>query len=706
MEVFIIYLLKAAALSSIFLLGYLLLLKNDTSFTFNRFFLLGGILLSFILPSLEFTRKVYVESTTTPLNFEALNIAPEVMSNSPAATDWWQISGIIYFAVMAMLLLRLFYRLINLCRLTASLKKVRQGKFIYCTSSEELQPFSFFNYIVYNPTLHSSEELEMILNHERTHSRQWHSMDVLLVNLLEIVLWFNPLNRWYKNNLIQNLEYLADKETAGKVASRKAYQKAILRTAVADFKPVLVNHFYQSFLKKRIIMLNKKSSPKPHFWKVSLVFPFIFAFLLVFNVKTEAQVLSDSADSSQVIPDLEISAVINKNSTNAHLKQVEKVFQKQNMDLSFDHLEFSEEGYLTRVSARFKKQDGTSGNINLNNSEGISPVEIYSNTHETGFRTVSNSFDPKKGFHNSGFSRLGTNPLYIIGDKKYKAEQLFGKYIQVEGEISVLSVKQAIEIYGKVARDGTVLIKNGKIISDFEGTLRKIDSDNKPVSRLFIHIEEGSAPAIIQLENNPDEEKPATKQEFKKGSGKIIPETEDIIAIQRNEDSKFRFQTAKPLVVIEGEIQARNFDLSDLEPNKIKHLNVLKGKAAIEKYGKKGENGVVEVDLKSNKEMSESKTSATTGHDKNGRVSYRVEKIQFQDNKHADKTIVKLISKDSSGPLVPLIVVGGEVKDEDFDVDSIDHNKIESINVLKGESAIEKYGEKAKAGVIEITTKE
>ncbi|WP_424494843.1 M56 family metallopeptidase [Salinimicrobium sp. GXAS 041] len=705
MESFLIYILKSAALSSIFLIGYLLLLKNDTSFSFNRYFLLGGIFSSFLLPGIKFTRKVYVERTAPILNFESLNSTAELISSPPVITDWWQIAEIIYFSIVALLLARLAYRFYNLYKLTSGLQKIKKNGFIYCISSAEIQPFSFFKYIVYNPHFHSPEELAMILKHERTHARQWHSIDVLFVNLLCILLWFNPLNKWYRNSLIQNLEYLADQETAAVAPSKKAYQKAILKASMGDLQPVLANQFYQSSLKKRILMLNKNSTQKPHFWKLSLVLPFIFLFLFAFNVKTEAQITTNDSISSPVVFETEISATINKNSTRAHLKEVEKIFKKQHIELSFDDLESSKEGFLIRVSASFKELSGASGNMSLNNSEGISPFEIYSNKQGTGFRTSSNSFDKKEDFHDSDFSKIGANPLYIIGDKKYTTKALSGKHLQVEGEMNILPGEEAIKLYGKAARDGVVVVKNGKIIPDFGQKLKQIDAKNKAVSRLFLQIEEGNAPALIQLQNDPEENKNSSKPKVRKARENIIPEAEDIIAIQENKNQNFHLQNARPLVVIEGEIQEEDFELDQLDPEKMKHLNVLKGENATKKYGKKAENGVLEVTLKSNEEMSKSQAAATAGSAKNGKVSYRIEKITFEDDKHTDKNIVKLITPDSSGPLDLLIVVDGEVKENDFNTDSIDHTNVESITVLKGDKAIKKYGEKAKKGVLEITLK-
>lgn len=119
MQEFIIYLLKSAGLLSPFYFGYYFLLKNDTNFGTNRFFLLAGIITSLLLPSLEITRTIEVETSGAaifPENFsaEVLN-APAVQ---PETIDWWQIAGIIYFVGLTFFLLKFFFELFFLLKLS------------------------------------------------------------------------------------------------------------------------------------------------------------------------------------------------------------------------------------------------------------------------------------------------------------------------------------------------------------------------------------------------------------------------------------------------------------------------------------------------------------------------------------------------------------------------------------------------------------
>lgn len=89
----------------------------------------------------------------------------------------------------------------------------------------------------------------MILQHEKIHATQWHSVDILMANLTTALLWFHPLSWLYKRSLAQNLEYIADRETVAISGAKKSYQQALLKVSIANLQPALTNPFYQSFIK-------------------------------------------------------------------------------------------------------------------------------------------------------------------------------------------------------------------------------------------------------------------------------------------------------------------------------------------------------------------------------------------------------------------------------------------------------------------------
>ncbi len=451
MEVFI-YLLKSAGILSLFFLVYYIVLRQNTLFTANRHFLIAGILVAAIFPSLEFTRVVYIDPPVLPaVNFTDVSIpASEMITSTPSSgVDFWSIVISLYVVGMAIMLLKLAIQVVSVLRFVRSYPSYKSNGYRYVEVDRAVSPFSFFNYIVYNPESHSQAELEMILKHEKVHVRQWHSFDILLANLNRSFQWLNPFAWLYKSSIEENLEYLADHKTISEVDSRKEYQLALIKASSPLVSPSITNPFYQSFIKKRIIMLNKSNSNKNNLWKLGLVLPALAFFLYSFNVtevvkynetepKTEIkaqpvkvkpilnsdiseeaakEIIEKSLDpvtttitSEKSTPEKpavtttfvevgnretsesktatfiqEVKVLITKNTTNEELEAIKKRMKK-------DHgLDMSYEvvrnssGEITNIAISYSG-NGTNGNYTVDDDRGIEDFYFYQNEDgETGF---------------------------------------------------------------------------------------------------------------------------------------------------------------------------------------------------------------------------------------------------------------------------------------------------------------------------------
>ncbi len=292
----LLYLLKSTALLSFFFLIYEFLLKRDTFFALNRLFLFSGILAAALLPIITFIETIVVEENIIPVNtladqslvthsfpFEAMLVE----STSIWSTiDYIQILVYLYVAGTIFFLIKLSLSLVKLRSiLNHRPTSYRKDGIRYIETDLKTNPFTFFKTVVFNPDLHRQEELEMILHHERTHARNWHSLDILLGQLLVVFHWFNPLVWLYSARIDQNLEFIADYKTTENQFPKKSYQLSLLRTAMPDHFSLPVNNFY-SFTKIRILMLNKNKSRSIHRLKVLLVLPFLVFFLTAFQTDT------------------------------------------------------------------------------------------------------------------------------------------------------------------------------------------------------------------------------------------------------------------------------------------------------------------------------------------------------------------------------------------------------------------------------------
>lgn len=336
METALEYLLRSAGVLSIFVLVYHFLLRRLTFFQANRWFLLVGIMASITFPLIEITQVVYVEQpvamyTYTPQQFATPMAMVHEQPAAPIETpfDYWQLLIFLYVAVVAFFLGKMAVELSSLYRLIASGEKVRNGKFVMVTLSRKLTPFSFFNYICFSNGEEHSAGLEVILDHEKVHARQWHSIDVLLSHLYRAVFWMNPLAWWLKKQIGENLEFIADAEAKTQTKSGISYERTLLSSAAFHLQPSLANNFFTPFIKKRIMMLQKEASARWNAYKYALILPVIVVFLYSFNVVTEVEYIEpETVVENENLISNSIDFLIDELTTDAELKQLELEIEK------------------------------------------------------------------------------------------------------------------------------------------------------------------------------------------------------------------------------------------------------------------------------------------------------------------------------------------------------------------------------------------
>lgn len=699
MQELIIYLLKSAGLFSLFYCGYHFLLKHDTSFRTNRFFLLSGVLTSLLLPLLEITRTVEVVSAATPLFLE--NFSAEAGS-LPAEQDMninvWQIAGGIYLLGLSFFLLKFLFQLFSLLKLIYSSKTKKEGNYHIIEKAGNTQPFSFFNFIIYDPLQHSSAEQELILTHEKSHAKQWHSVDQLITSLSVYLLWFNPLAWLYRKSVIQNLEYLADKEVVAAKVSKTEYQKTLLKICTGSTAPVLTNQFYQSLIKNRIIMLNKNTSQKSHFWKVFTVLPFLLLFIFTFSVKTEARAVAVQQDPQ--ITGLKISAVITKETEEKALRSYEELFRNQGAELVFKDLQYSN-GILTGVVVNFSsKTGGKTESIKFENSEGIPSFSIQT----SGTETVLKPSIPAEKKPGGTLEGIGKEPLYLLSGKEYSTDQLINKYLEIKGEWNVIQPREARKKFGSKAKDGAIIISEHHIVEDLKEALKEIDLKQLSVNKTFIQVRKNEVPTLTGVNFNAATTI-SSDSRFQLPEENFLKKPNEIIAIQSDNKKNLDFSTGEnqPLIFINGEEKKKGFNMNSVNEEKIKSVTVLKVPKSVEKYGEKGKNGVIEIELKP--EGTNETPQDTAEKDKTFKFSIpQVTHYTFT-NTNKNSLTVRDVGNADPDASKPLYVIDGEEMSKDFDPETISPSEIKSMKVLKEDEAITKYGSKASNGAIEIIIK-
>lgn len=266
----IAYLLKLTICWTVSYLGYTLLLRPTTFFQLNRIYLLGAFILSFFIPLLPWPELFPSGSAGSPavIMLPVVSTAPEdiavfIQAAAPQRPAWqWALYGV-YGLGAAVFLFRLAMGVFLLLRWRMRATRERFPGFELLKTQDAAQPFSFFRWLYWPQHMDLSQtEGRQIIEHEAAHIRQWHSLDLLLVELVSAALWFHPLP-WFYSRALRNVhEYLAD-AAALRQGSRKAYGRLLIRQALLGTHLPLVHNFSPALLKKRIHMMTKqKTRPK------------------------------------------------------------------------------------------------------------------------------------------------------------------------------------------------------------------------------------------------------------------------------------------------------------------------------------------------------------------------------------------------------------------------------------------------------------
>ena len=264
MPEFVIYEAKVALLLAVFYICYRILLSKETLHRLNRIVLTGSVILSFILPFcvLTFHRTVEVapaEALPALSQIEALDMpVPDIVASQ---NRWWlMIPTLVYCLGITFCLVRIVVELAQISRIIRSGEKRRQedGTTLVIVD-RDIAPFSWMKWIVLSKEDYESGNSH-ILKHERAHIRLGHARDLLFIDILSAMQWFNPVMRMLKDDLRAVYEYEADDAVLREGADIKEYQYSLIRKAVSASGYSITNSFNHSILKNRITMMSKRKS--------------------------------------------------------------------------------------------------------------------------------------------------------------------------------------------------------------------------------------------------------------------------------------------------------------------------------------------------------------------------------------------------------------------------------------------------------------
>ena len=618
------YISKSASILTLFYLVYLIVLRKDTFFSANRHYLIGGIIASIVLPLVVFTNTVYVDAPIINELSKSTNdsIINPIVTTETNSIDWLSILTIIYMIGMMVMSIRFLKQFISLYLLIANHPQKRINGFRFIKVTENITPFSFFKYIVYNPEKHSESDLKMILKHEESHASQHHSIDILLSNMLLIVQWMNPFAWLYKKSMEENLEFIADSETVQQIPKTE-YQLTLLKTiSSGTLQPILANNFYQSLIKKRIIMLHKNQSSNKKQWKLLIILPLLGVFLWSFNVEEEIKyndystseliehktplvdlikeekavlnttesvsskkiktnnvittpaIISEKTEKATI--DNKITVTVDKNTTDEELESLKKMFKTNyKVTLDFTNVKRNSSGEITMINVTMTSKK-SNANFNQNDTDGIHEFMI--------------SYDQKKGS-----IEIGNHKSHDVHYKTKSGNEVIYDIKDEHGNVSTWTSKD-----GKTTKTGKGHYVIHESHNDGEGNHEvRVISGSGGETNVWV-TDEGNVSKkvtktiIIESDGEHEDENIfiIDSDEHNEDSIFVVNGDEDHIFISNDGDKK-------PLIYIDGK-KSNSRKMEKLGGNAIEKVEVIKGDQAIEKYGEKAKDGVILITTKKN----------------------------------------------------------------------------------------------------------
>ncbi len=311
MNTYINYLIEANLGLALLLLAYVILLRKETDFKAKRLYMLIGILASALFPlfHLQGGGTKAIPSISTLVSTYWL---PEIVITgdgkvlSPSSITWSNVLiclPYLYAFVLLFFLVRFLIQLIGLIRIIATSKGYRLNDFQIVESNENQTTFSFFNFIfIGQANSLSADDKNKIIQHETVHAKQLHSFDIVLLNVLGIFFWFNPLIKRYKKIFVQLHEFEADARAVENTEVNE-YCNLLAKVALQSADYTLANHFNQSLTLKRIEMMRTiKHKIKP--WKIVTLASVIFFLFFIVACQDQLADATDIAKNSTMALDI------------------------------------------------------------------------------------------------------------------------------------------------------------------------------------------------------------------------------------------------------------------------------------------------------------------------------------------------------------------------------------------------------------------
>lgn len=407
---FLYYDIRVAVLIAVFYMFYRLLLSRDSLHQLNRFVLIGTAVASFVLPLCVITihhTELIAEEPVSALT-QISNVNHQISNSTP----WWQIAlPIIYWLGVAITLFFTIISISKVCILISRCERHRQDDgIVIAVTDREVSPFSWMHYIVMSRSDYAHPD-SAILMHEHEHIRRHHSWDVLLVDVLTSLQWFNPAMWMLRTDLRAIHEYEADAAVLSHGVDARQYQYLLVRKAMAMAGYSVVNGINHSTLKQRITMMNVKKQNKYSWLKALYVLP-VVAVSLMASAKTVTDYKLVEAEKAPATTEKAVSKQVN---TAENTKAIENIVKKE--------VEKKDSSTLDKSLVVIDGKKIPYKELGSINPSDISSIDVLKNKASIAKFDTSNKYDAvivirtKKAQEETSEKMVDDNGVYLTADE-------------------------------------------------------------------------------------------------------------------------------------------------------------------------------------------------------------------------------------------------------------------------------------------------
>jgi N-acetylmuramoyl-L-alanine amidase len=598
------------------------------------------VALSMILPLLQLQWFTFFSDSSKTIHLYKIIYGSgeeEVTISGNSALNFEQIALYSSAVISILLLVFLCRRIYNIYRLKKKYPLQQLSEFDFINTDISSAPFSFLKNIFWRNDISLNEETgKQILQHEIIHIKQKHSWDKLFMQFILCFYWMNPFYYLLKRELYLIHEFIAD-EKAVRHSDADAFAKMLLTARFGKFNFLPAQSIFYSSIKRRLIMLTTSKKPQFTYLRRLMVLPLIVSVLCLFSFTIKTKTTDNptqkikTAKSFVLVVDAghggkDDGAVGNglyeKNITLKLAQEIKELSSQYGIDV-----------VLTRNNDAYMSPQEKSNFSNTQNADALISVHVNAELHsqQSGFEVVLSSKNTK---FTDNSQVLGSAILQSLSSD-FKIQQALQ-----QKKVGIWVLDQS--------NIPSALIECGYLTNASDANNLK---DDAKIELMAKNILQGVA---TYANNSFDKSK--------------LYEIKSSALKDTNNPMQLKSEAVNPpVIVLDGKTISAD-EMKKIDPKTIESIYVLKDKTATDKYGAKGENGVVEV------------------------------------NRKAIKDVDNTMQLKPEAVIHPLYVLDGKIISAD-EMKKIDPNTIESVDVLKDKTATDKYDAKGKNGVVEITLK-